>query len=267
MTETSIPFPESLRLPARDSKPRRRGLTSVIDYGPDNMGWTGPRGISDMLECAGAYIDSAKIYAMNALLLPAPALQQIIKLYRDADVHCYSGGILFEHAHRRNEVSTLLAYLRCLGFTALEISEQYITLEDDQRLRYFEQCRQAGLTVIYEFGRKTPDVPIRLDELGQLIEGVLSAGVGHIIIEQSELTLTAREDPEVIKELGRKSWFEHVIVEADTFDFPRHHLELMRDFGREVNLANIAPGQALRLEGLRQGIGRAVDYSMFKNSH
>ncbi|MES2183408.1 MAG: phosphosulfolactate synthase [Pseudomonadota bacterium] len=259
-----IPFPESLRLPPRDSKPRKRGLTSIIDYGPDNMGWTGPRGIADLLDCAAAYIDFAKIYAMNALLLPAATLQQIVRLYRDADVHCYSGGILFEHAHRRNEVPALLAYLRRLGFTALEISENYVTLEDGERLRYFEQCSKAGLTVVYEFGRKTPDVPIRLDELGRLIEGVLAAGVGHIIIEQSEITLTAREDPGVIRQLALQPWFGHVLIEADTFDFPRHPLQLMRDFGRDVSLANVAPGQALRLEGLRQGIGRAVDYSMFR---
>jgi phosphosulfolactate synthase len=29
-----------------------------------------------------------------------------------------------------------------------------------------------------------------------------------------------------------------------------------------VNLANITPGQVLRLEGFRPGIGRAVDYSI-----
>ena len=38
--------------------------------------------------------------------------------------------------------------------------------------------------------------------------------------------------------------------------------EQARDFGRDVNLANIAPGQVLRLEGFRQGVGRAVNYSL-----
>jgi phosphosulfolactate synthase len=37
---------------------------------------------------------------------------------------------------------------------------------------------------------------------------------------------------------------------------------MLRDFGRDVNLANIAPGQVLRLEGFRQGVGRAVNYSL-----
>jgi phosphosulfolactate synthase len=37
---------------------------------------------------------------------------------------------------------------------------------------------------------------------------------------------------------------------------------MIRDFGPEVSLANVAPGQVLRLEGFRRGIGRAVDYSI-----
>ncbi|AOB33438.1 phosphosulfolactate synthase [Bordetella sp. H567] len=255
-----------MRLPPKPAKPRKRGLTSIIDYGPDNMGWTGPRGIADLLDCAADYIDFAKIYAMNALLMPPPTLRNIIGLYHDANVQCYSGGILFEHAHRRGEVPLLLDYLGGLGFRAMEISENYVTLANDERLRYFDACRKAGITVIYEFGRKNPDQAIRLDKLGALINEVLEAGVGHIIIEQSEITMTVRQDPDVLKELGKQPWFEHVLIEADTFDFPRHHLQLMEDFGRDVNLANVAPGQALRLEGLRSGIGRAVDYSLFKSA-
>lgn len=260
------PFPESLCLPSREPKPRKRGLTSIIDYGPDNMGWTGARGVADLLECAGEYIDFAKIYALNALLVPPEALRRIVKLYRDADVTCYSGGILFEHAHRRGHVSDLLPYLIELGFGALEISENYITLTDEERQRYFDACGKAGLAVIYEFGRKNPESPIDLQGLGNIVLSARSSGVEHIIIEQSEITLTARENPSVLTELAAQDWFEHVLIEADPFDFPRHHVQLFKDFGLHVNLANIAPGQALRLEGLRQGIGRAVDYALFKEA-
>ena len=62
--------------PERSSKPRKRGLTAVIDYGPDGFGWTGERGVADLLDCAADYIDFAKIYAMNALLLPKPVVQR-----------------------------------------------------------------------------------------------------------------------------------------------------------------------------------------------
>jgi phosphosulfolactate synthase len=258
--------PHGLRLSGQQPKPRTRGLTSVIDYGPDNMGWTGPRGVADLLECAAPYIDFAKIYALNSLLLPAGVLEKIVRLYREAEVTCYSGGILFEHAHRRGEVETLLPFLRRLGFGALEISENYITLSQDERRRSIAQCRKAGLEVIYEFGRKNPETPIRLAELGSIVEDAIESGVGHIIIEQSEITRTARDEPQILKDLASQAWFERVLIEADPFDFPRQHVQLLRDFGPGVNLANVAPGQALRLEGLRRGIGRAVNYSMFEDA-
>jgi phosphosulfolactate synthase len=264
---TSVQAPEGLRLAGQHPKPRTRGLTSIIDYGPDNMGWTGPRGVADLLDCAGQYIDFAKIYALNSLLLRADVLEKIVRLYREADVTCYSGGILFEHAHRRGEVQELLPFLRRLGFGALEISENYISLSREERRRYIAQCRKAGLEVIYEFGRKNPESPIRLPELAAIVADASDSGVGHIIIEQSEITCTAREQPGILKELARQAWFDHVLIEADPFDFPRQHVDLLRDFGSEVNLANVAAGQALRLEGLRRGIGRAVNYSMFENAH
>ena len=61
----------AFELPPREGKPRKRGLTTMIDFGPDEMGWTGGGGgIESLLECAANYIDHAKIYAMNSLLLP-----------------------------------------------------------------------------------------------------------------------------------------------------------------------------------------------------
>lgn len=52
------------------------------------------------------------------------------------------------------------------------------------------------------------------------------------------------------------------VLEADPYRFPQQHVQLLRDFGPEANLANITPGQILRLEGFRRGIGRAVNYSL-----
>jgi phosphosulfolactate synthase len=255
--------PSSLALPLQ-SKPRKTGRTSIIDYGPDNMGWTGENGVTDLLSCAGNYIDFAKIYAFNSLLIPSATLKRIIALYNNADIVCYSGGILFEYAHLKHDVAGMLKFLTDLGFKAMEISENYISLTADERNRYFDQCQKAGISVIYEFGRKNPETEISLEELEVLIKTVLNQGIEHIILEESEITMTAKKNPNVLKELAKKEWFKEIFVEADPFRFPQNHLSLFQDFGSQVNLANIAPGQALRLEGYRQGIGRAVDYSIFK---
>ena len=256
-------IPNKLQLHGRSKKPRSKGLTSIIDYGPDSLGWTGERGVADLLDCASEYIDFAKIYALNALLIPSSKVKSIVGLYQDAAITCYSGGILFEHAYRRGQVAELLTLLASLGFKALEISENYIELTDDERQKYFDQCEKSGFTVIYEFGRKNPQSAISLYELSRLVNNAIESGVAHIIVEQSEILMTAREDPSILKAMTQEKWFDRILIEADAFQFPQQHVGLLKDFGKDVSLANIAPGQALRLEGLRQGVGRAVDYSMF----
>ena len=66
----------TFELPSRERKPRTRGLTTMIDFGPDEMGWSGGGGgIESLLECAAEYIDHAKIYALNGLLLPEEAVK------------------------------------------------------------------------------------------------------------------------------------------------------------------------------------------------
>jgi phosphosulfolactate synthase len=248
--------------PPRSDKPRKRGLTAVIDYGPDGFGWTGERGVADMLDCAAAYIDFAKIYALNALLLPKPVIHRIVKLYRDAGIHCYSGGILFEYAYQRGEIDLFIDHVKAIGLTSLEISENYVSLNDNERLSFIDRFRRRGLSVIYEFGRKNPVRPLQLAELEGLVMTMVNNGVDHIIVEQSEIDMAASQAPENLKKIAAASWFERILIEADPYRFPKQHVGLLADFGNDVNLANIAPGQALRLEGLRRGIGRAVDYSL-----
>ncbi len=74
---TDITTPAELALPLRSAKPRRHGITSMIDFGPDTFGWSGgEHGIRDLLDVAADYIDYAKIYAMNALLIPADVVKR-----------------------------------------------------------------------------------------------------------------------------------------------------------------------------------------------
>lgn len=252
----------TLALPQRARKPRLRGLTAVIDFGPDTFGWTGERGIADLLDCAGAYIDYAKIYALNALLLPREVVKRIVRLYRDGGVAPFAGGILFEYAYERGEIDGMAALLDELGLSGLEISENYITLSEAERRQQIEWFQARGFSVIYEFGRKNPEEALSLADLGHIVTDMLERGVAHVIVEQSEIDLTARRSPDVLAELGAQPWFDRVLIEADPYRFPQQHVELIRAFGPDVNLANVTAGQALRLEGFRRGIGRAVDYAL-----
>jgi phosphosulfolactate synthase len=250
------------QLPARSAKPRKQGTTSVIDFGPDTFGWTGVSGVRDLLDYASDYIDFVKIYAMNALLVPERTIRAVVGVYQDAGVQAYSGGILFEYACKTNSVPEMLRHLRKLGIRAMEVSENYLELTDHQRKDYIRMAQAEDFHVIYEFGRKNPASAFSVDDLEKIVADLGSQGVEHVIIEQSEIDMMAAVDPLALRSLGQKGWFSSVMIEADPYKFPKQHAQLLGEFGPEVNLANITAGQALRLEGLRRGIGRAVNYSL-----
>jgi phosphosulfolactate synthase len=86
--------------------------------------------------------------------------------------------------------------------------------------------------------------------------------VAHVIIEQSEIDMLVKTAPGALAEIAQQPWYERLLIEADPYRFPQQHAGLLQAFGPAINLANVAPGQVLRLEGLRRGIGRAVDYSL-----
>lgn len=256
------PFPHGFDTERPAIRPRAKGMTSIIDFGPDTFGWTTPDGLAGYLDCVAEYIDYAKIYAMNALLLPQHTVQHIIRCYQDHGVTPYAGGILFEYAVLRNELGGYIEHLRKIGMPQLEVSENYITLNDEQRKRHIDQLMRAGFNVIYEFGRKNPTEAFSLEILEKIIDGNIEAGVEHTIIEQSEIDYVAAEDPRLLTEITQSAWFDKVFIEANPYAFPKEHVELLEKFGADVNLANITADQALRLQGLRYGIGRAMNYAI-----
>lgn len=251
----------TLELPPRSGKPRTRGITSMIDFGPDTFGWTGaPEGIRNVLEACAEYIDYAKIYALNALLLPREVTRAAARTYREYGVTPFAGGILFEYAWRRNDLEGLEALLAELDIGGLEISENYVSLTPDERARVIERFRKRGIYVKYEFGRKNPTAPLAVEELGAVVEAVGRQGIEHVIVEQSDFDMLVAQRADALDVLKRQPWFDRLLIEADPYRFPKQHVELLETFGPEANLANITPGQVLRLEGFRRGIGRAVNY-------
>ena len=48
---------ERLKPPTRQGKPRKTGLTAMIDVGPSDFGWIGPRGLKDLLDFGAEFID------------------------------------------------------------------------------------------------------------------------------------------------------------------------------------------------------------------
>lgn len=248
----------------RDGRAKRRGKTIMMDVGPDLYGWTGPRGLADLLEVAGHYIDVAKIWALNAATMPETYVKESIRQYDEAGIETFAGGLLFEYAYLKNDVEGLIARLNYLGLGGVEVSENYVSLNDNDRLRSIGALSDAGLTVVFEFGRKVPDTPLDVGALERTVARVAGAGAHHVILEQGEFDLLAAERPDELEALKSAAWFEAVFIEIDSDRFPDQHIEMIRRFGPDVNLANVAPAHIIRLENFRRGLGRAVDYPFFK---
>jgi phosphosulfolactate synthase len=248
----------------RDDRKTRKGRTIIMDFGPDYLGWTGTRGLADLLEAAGNFIDTAKIWVLNAVMLPDDYLKEAIRLYRDHDIEVFAGGLLFEYAYLKSDVDGLIERLDYLGLPGIEISENYATLDDNERLDFIERFSKVGLMPVVEFGRKHPDTPMDLGEFETAVKRVAGAGAHHVIVEQGEFDLLEKERPADVEALRQADWFDQIYIEVDSDRFPGPHIDLIKRFGPTVNLANVAPGHVIRLEAFRRGLGRPLDYPFFK---
>ena len=102
--------------------------------------------------------------------------------------------------------------------------------------------------------------------MGSIVEEMMELGVDHVIVEQCEIDLMAEEAPDDLLALPEQRWYKHIVIEPDPYRFPEQHIQIIKDFGPDVSLCNVAPEQVLKLEGFRRGIGRQVHYSYLQDA-
>jgi phosphosulfolactate synthase len=120
--------------------------------------------------------------------------------------------MLFEYAYAKNNLDGLEALLRREELMGFEVSENYITLEEDERKGLIERFQKAGFEIEYEFGRKAPTEPMKLEELGAVIHSVAECGIDHVIVEQSEIDLLAESSTTGLDELRQQNWFDQIVI-------------------------------------------------------
>jgi phosphosulfolactate synthase len=247
----------------RDDRKNRKGKTIVMDLGTTTDGWCGRHGLADLLEAAGNYIDAAKLFVFHAATMPESYLRSVIKQYKDAGIMVFAGGLLFEYAYLKNEFDGLIKRLKWIGVDGIEVSENYIDLTDDERMKYISALSKAGLEVVFEYGRKHPEKPMELRELEAVVKRVGEIGAHHIIWEQGEFDMLAKERPDDLKALVAAPWYDNVCIEVDSGAGRFPHAQLIKQFGPNLNFANVAPGQVILLENTRRGISRELDCPLF----
>lgn len=104
--------------------------------------------------------------------------------------------------------------------------------------------------------------PFTLPERDGIVDGMGHKAIEQVLVEQSEIDLAAASVPGQLSVLAKMPRFAHIMIAADPYPLPKQHAVSLRTFAADVHLANVATERACRMEVLRRGLGRAVDYSL-----
>ena len=241
-------LPSFLTLPERSSKPRTAGLTHVLDKGET------VESTRSILAASAAHVDVWKFGWGTAYI--DPTLTDKLSLLRDADVRSCLGGTLLEIAWMQGKAEACLDWAGSVGFDRVEVSRGVAPMSVSGKQELIRRATDS-FDVMAEVGSKNPDEVAPPQQWATEIAGDLEAGAQWIITE-------GRESGTVGIYRSDGSIREDIVVAATGaggvdkvfFEAPRKDQQawLIRMFGPEVNLANIAADQVLALETLRVGL-------------
>ena len=258
MTERQ-PF-SFIELPAARSatKPRRFGLTMMADWG---IGLGHQR---DVLELAGGYVDFAKIVTGAARLYRREHLEAKLEAYRQAQVRPFIGGQFHEYVFAEGGWQALIPFYReavALGFDTIEISDNCLPLDDDERARQIRMAIDNGLKVFGEVGSK--DAKSDIADLVRQAHVCFEAGAEYVLVEAAELVEEGVIREASIVRLQRELDLSRVMIELPGPWISGTTLSQVEDMkkllvqalGPDVNLANLKPDDLIAMEALRTGLG------------
>ena len=250
-----------LKTNQRPAKPRSSGLTEIRGpyYTP-----MGKRYLQDVLETMSESIDSLKFAGGSFVLMPRPALVELLNLCHEHHVLVSTGGFLEYVLTQGSEaVDHYVRECREVGFDIVEISCGFITIPTDDWLRLIEKVQKAGLKakpeVGIQFGAGGATKAEELETEGtrdpqwciQLALRFLDAGAYLIMIESEGITENVRTwRTDVPARIADALGLEKVMFEAAD---PAVFSWYIRNYGPEVNLF-VDHSQIVQLECLRAGI-------------
>jgi phosphosulfolactate synthase len=210
--------------------------------------------VAGLLEVAGGVVDVVKLGWGTALV--SDNLRPKLELYAEHGIPVVLGGTLTEIAIRQGRVDGLVAWLHELGLRHVEISDGTIAVEQELK-RDLIQRLSREFTVLAEVGSKDTDFIMAPYVWVEQIERDLEAGAWKVIAEAREsgtagiYRATGEVRTGLIDEIVHAIEPERLIFEA-----PRREQQvwLLKRFGTECNLGNIAPSDVLSLETLRLGL-------------
>lgn len=249
-----VPLPEE----RSQRKPRSKGLTMMIDWGLP------PGAQRDLLEFAGVYVDLAKIAVGTSRFYDEDRLRAKLDLYREHGIRPFLGGQFQEYVYATRGRSALRPFLEeaaRVGFEVVEVSDNVVPLNPDERREQIGLAREVGLAVFGEVGSKSEK-----SEAAGLIEeakNAFGAGAELVLVEGAELVEAGKPKLDLLRALETGLDMSRVLIElpgpwvTGTAVSEVHDLKklLVRELGPDVNIANVMPDLVLETEALRNGLG------------
>ncbi len=239
--------------PGRSEKPRRTGLTMVIDKG------LGKHFLQDLIQTAGDYIDIIKLTFGTSAFYEQRLLKQKNELIVSSGIEVMPGGTFLEVAVWQKSLDAYLKRAHHLGFSAVEVSDGTIEIDRAARKEAIKKSLDLGFKVITEVGKKDPKETLSAEVVHDLIRDDLAAGAFKVIIEAREAGKGVgifdqegkTKGDEIDRILAAGTAADDLIWEAP---LKNQQQDLILRFGLNVNLGNIPPDEVLALEALRQGL-------------
>jgi len=264
MPATEIPNGRAfafLALNERQAKPRTRGVTEVRGpyYTP-----MGRRYLEDLLETAGAYIDTLKFAGGSFAILPRKVVHDLIDLCHANDVKVSTGGFIERVlVQGPDAVRCYLRECKALGFDIVEVSSGFVTMPDDDMVRLVEAVQKAGMIakpeVGIQFGAGGASAAGELEEegtrdvewaIGQA-RRFIDAGAAMVMVESEGITESVtRWRTDAAQRLAAAVGLDRLMFEAAD---PAVFAWYVKTYGPEVNLF-VDHSQIVQLECLRSGV-------------
>jgi phosphosulfolactate synthase len=236
------------QIPERQSKPRKAGLTMVMDKGLSQ------EEVRNFLSIGKPHVDIVKLGFGTSFV--TPNLREKIEVYKSYGIPVYFGGTLFEAFLIRNQFNDYISMCKDYGIEYMEVSDGSITIPHAEKCGYIEKLTKHG-TVLSEVGSKDAAHIIPPYKWIELMRAELEAGSTYVIAEAREAGNVGiyRGSGEVreglVQEILTQIPGDKIIWEAPQKAQQLYFIELL---GCNVNLGNIAPTEILPLETMRLGL-------------
>ncbi len=240
-------------VPGRCCKPRKEGITMIIDKG------LGLHTTQDLLDSAGEVIDFIKLTFGTSAFINLNYLAQKVAMAKAYDVWICPGGTFLEVSVWQRTYPQYLKRCKEIGFNAIEFSDGTIEIDLKTRADCIKRAVDMGFLVVSEVGKKDPDEKVAASKMHDEIASDLANGSYKVIVEARE----AGKGVGIYDKDGKPKLDEVDAIIGGVDDITKLEWEapiknqqqfLIQRFGSNVNLGNVPPEDILALEALRNGL-------------